>query len=167
MRRKSARKRCHGAAITILLRINLLLRINQALCRRAPANALLRRQGRREAVRHRGRGGEPRVARWNRKQQLQRQRWRWERKIRTSSDPRQALEWSPRSRTGARRTGPARRRCTVLKRVLARRSSPIIGFERSGETLQCVSGVLSAIRPCSFHERRGQGTRAIRQYCRG
>ena len=53
-----------------------------------------------------------------------------EREIRTSSDPRQALEWSPRSRTGARRTGSARRRCTVLKRVLARRSSPIIGFER-------------------------------------
>src|ERR1700685_348874 len=106
------------------------------LYRRAPANALLRRQGRREAVRHRGRGGEPRFARWNRKQQLQRQRWRWERKIRTSFDPRQALEWSPRSRTGARRTGPARRRCTVLKRVLARRSSPIIGFERSGESLQ-------------------------------
>ena len=77
-----------------------------AVCRRASANALLRRQGRREAVRHRGRGGEPRVARWNRKQQLQRQRWRWERKIRTSSDPRQALEWSPRSHPGARRAGP-------------------------------------------------------------
>ena len=51
---------------------------HQAVCRRASANAILRRQGRREAVRHRGRGGEPRVARWNRKQQLQRQRWRWE-----------------------------------------------------------------------------------------
>ena len=140
---------------------------HQAVCRRAPANALLRRQGRREAVRHRGRGREPRVARWNRKQQLQRQRWRWERKIRTSSDPGQALEWSPRSRTGARRAGPRKTTMYRFRRVPARRSSPIIGFERSGETLQCVSGVLSAIRPCSFHERRGRGTRAIRQYCRG
>src|ERR1035438_2542578 len=52
-------------------------------------------------------------------------------------------------------------------RVPARRSRPIIGFERSGETLHCVSAVLSAIRPCSFHERRGRGTRAIRQCCRG
>ena len=73
----------------------------QAVCRRAPANALLRRQGRREAVRHRGRGREPRVARWNRKQQLQRQRWRWERKdphvVRPQASPRMVTAIAHRS----------------------------------------------------------------------
>ena len=117
MRRKLASE-SGGQSRTAVTAHKSLLRIIEAVCRRASANALLRRQGGREAVCHRGRGRELSVARWNSRQQHQRQQWRWERKIRTSSDPGQALEWSGQSHSGARRAERRRRRSAFLKRVV-------------------------------------------------